>query len=74
MYRSRLAVLIGSAPPSLAVILDDDLLEDFVFAHHPTLPTELDASRKEYEKKGGLSHEAMKKRILRRHGLAGALM
>ena len=50
-------------PAAALVYLDEDLLEDFILAHHPTLPREFEAARAEFLKKGGISHEAMKKRL-----------
>ncbi len=50
-------------PAAALVYLDEDLLEDFILAHHPTLLREAEAARAEFLKKGGISHEAMKKRL-----------
>jgi hypothetical protein len=43
--------------------LNNDLLEDFVIAHHPTLLREIESAREEYRREGGVSHEQMKKLI-----------
>ena len=55
-------------PAAALVYLDEDMLEDFVLAHHPTLADEVEAARTEYRKKGSVGHKAMKQRILRRRG------
>ena len=55
-------------PAAALVYLDEDLLEDFILVHHPTFLKEVESARGEYLKKGGISHEAMKKRLLRRRG------
>ncbi len=62
-------VVTRSGKPAAALIhLDEDLLEDFILAHHPTLLKEVDSARREYMEKGGVDHETMKKRIQRRRG------
>ncbi|MBI2371195.1 MAG: type II toxin-antitoxin system Phd/YefM family antitoxin [Deltaproteobacteria bacterium] len=55
-------------PAAALVYLDEDLLDEFVLAHHPKLLKEVEAARAEYEEKGGIDHEAMKRRIERRRG------
>ena len=55
-------------PAAALVYLDEDLLDDFVLAHHPTLLRELDEALSEYEGKGGIDHQAMLKRTRRRRG------
>ena len=57
-------------PAAALLYLDEDLLEEFVLAHHPTLLKEVDAAREEYEAKGGVDHKTMKERIERRRGRA----
>lgn len=63
-----LVVTRNGKPAAAMVYLDDDLLDDFIVAHHPTFLKELHAARKEYKKKGGIDHETMKKRVKRRRG------
>jgi prevent-host-death family protein len=53
-------------PAAALVYLDEDLLDEFVLAHHPRLLKEVEAARAEYEKKGGIGHRTMKRRIERR--------
>lgn len=48
-------------------VLDEDLLDDFIIAHHPTLMKELEEARQEYLEKGGVDHETMKRMIERGH-------
>lgn len=62
-------VVTRSGKPAAALVyLDEDLLDEFVLAHHPKLLKEVEAARAEYEEKGGIDHEAMKRRIERRRG------
>jgi prevent-host-death family protein len=62
-------VVTRSGKPAAALVyLDENLLDEFVLAHHPKLIRELGAARAEYEKKGGIDHETMKRRIERRRG------
>ena len=55
-------------PAAALVYLDEDLLDEFVLLHHPTLLKEVEAAREEYLKKGGIDHAAMRKAIERRRG------
>jgi antitoxin (DNA-binding transcriptional repressor) of toxin-antitoxin stability system len=60
-------VVIRKGKPAAAVIyLDEDMLDDYVLAHHPRLMRELKAARTEHLKSGGIDHATMKKRIARR--------
>jgi len=62
-------VVTRSGKPAAALVyLDEDLLDEFVLAHHPKLLKEVEAARAEYEMKSGIDHETMKKRIERRRG------
>jgi len=62
-------VVTRSGKPAAALVyLDEDLLDDFILAHHPKFLKEVEAARLEYERKGGIDHETMKKRIPRRRG------
>jgi len=59
-------VVTRRGKPAAALLrLDEDLLEEFVLAHRPTLAAEADAARREYMKKGGIGHGAMKDAIRR---------
>jgi prevent-host-death family protein len=55
-------------PAAALVYLDEDLLEDFILSHHPKLLKEVEVARIEYDEKGGIDHETMRKRIQRRRG------
>lgn len=55
-------------PAAALVHLDEDLLEDFIIAHHPRLLPELDRAYREYKRKGGIDHETMKGRMSKRRG------
>jgi antitoxin (DNA-binding transcriptional repressor) of toxin-antitoxin stability system len=60
-------VVIRKGKPAAAVIyLDEDMLDDYVLAHHPGLLREVKAARAEYMKAGGIDHATMKKRVSRR--------
>jgi prevent-host-death family protein len=62
-------VITKNGKPTAALLpLDEDLLEEFIIAHHPKLVSEVDKARLEYERKGGLDHRAMKEKIRRRRG------
>ncbi|MBI4613722.1 MAG: type II toxin-antitoxin system prevent-host-death family antitoxin [Planctomycetes bacterium] len=62
-------VLTRSGKPAAALLyLNEDLLDDFILAHHSGLLKEVEAARAEYRVKGGIDHEAMKKRVERRRG------
>ena len=68
LAKGDMIVTRNGKPAAALVYLNEELLEDFVLVHHPTLLKEADLARAEYMKKGGISHEAMKKRLLRRRG------
>jgi len=68
LSKGDMVVTRNGKPAAALVYLDEDLLEDFILAHHPTLLSEVESARSEFLKKGGISHEAMKKRLLRRRG------
>ena len=60
------AVVTRNGKPAAALIrLDEDLIDEFILAHHPTLLAEVDASRREYARRGGIGHEAMRAKIKR---------
>ena len=62
-------VVTKNGKPTAAIVhLDEDLLEAFILAHHPTLFAEAESARREYRRKGGIDHAAMKARVRRRRG------
>jgi len=63
-----MVVTRNGKPAAALVYLDEELLDDFILAHHPTLGAEIEAAHREYGRKGGIDHETMKKRIERRRG------
>ncbi len=63
-----LIVTRNGKPAAALVYLDEDLLEDFILARHPSVLKEIESARSEYEKKGGIDHEGMKKKIKGRRG------
>lgn len=68
LRREDVVVTRNGKPAAALLPLDEDLIEDFILAHHPTLLGEAEAARKEYRKKGGIGHDEMRKRIARRRG------
>ena len=53
----------GGKPAAALIYLDEDLLDDFVLAHHLTFLKEVEAARAEFQEKGGIYQESMKRRI-----------
>jgi prevent-host-death family protein len=68
LAQEDIVVTRSGKPAAALVYLDEDLLDDFILAHHPKLIKEVAVARAEYEAKGGIDHETMKKRIDRRRG------
>ena len=68
LVRNDLVVTKNGKPTAAIVHLDENLLEEFILAHHPTLHAEAESARREYLKKGGIGHAAMKARIRRSRG------
>ncbi len=68
LAREDVVVTRRGKPAAALVYLDEDLLDEYVLIHHPTLLKEVDAARDEYLKKGGIDHASMRKAIERRHG------
>ena len=68
LSKGDMIVTRNGKPAAALVYIDEELLEDFILAHHPTLLSEVESAKTEYLKKGGISHEAMKKRLHRRRG------
>ena len=66
LAKEDLVVTRHGKPAAALVYLDEELLDDFILAHHPTLIREVEAARSEYREKGGIDHETMKKRGKRR--------
>ncbi len=66
LSKGDMIVTKNGKPAAALVYLDEELLEDFILAHHPTLLGEVESAKTEYLKKGGISHKAMKKRLNRR--------
>ena len=60
-------VVTRNGKPAAALIhLDEETLDEFVLAHHPKLWKEVAEARREYELRGGVSYEEMRKQIDRR--------
>ena len=71
LSKHDLVVTRNGKPAAALVPLDEDTLDDFVIAHHPTLLSEVEAARAEYGKKGGIGHEEMKALVEGRGGRRG---
>ncbi len=65
MGKSGVVVTRDGKPAAMLVYLDEDLLDHFIIANHPTLMKELEEARQEYLEKGGVDHETMKRMIER---------
>lgn len=63
-----IVVTRNGKPAAALLYLDEELLEDLILAHHPTLMREIESARDEYRRKGGIDHAAMRKRVERRRG------
>jgi len=68
LAQEDVVVTRNGKPAAALIYLDEDLLEEFILAHHPKLLAEVEAARREYMKKGGIDHATMKQRIERRRG------
>jgi len=68
LLREDLVVTRRGKPAAALVYLNEDLLDQFILLHHPTLLKEVKAARAEYSKKGGIGHAEMRARLERRHG------
>ena len=68
LQREDIVVTRNGKPAAALLFLDEDLLDEFIIAHHPRLLGEVEAARTEYEKKGGIGHEEMKALVERRGG------
>jgi len=55
-------------PAAALVYLDEDLLDEFIITQHPTFMKSVEAAYREFEEKGGIDLETVKKRIERRRG------
>ena len=53
-------------PAAALTYLDEDLLDDFIIAHHPTLRKELKEALAEYEEKGGVDLDTLIEQLERR--------
>ncbi len=66
LVKQDIVVTRRGKPAAALIYLNEDLLDEFILAHHPSLRRELAAARAEYQKKGGIDHRTMKNRIERR--------
>ena len=53
-------------PAAALLYLDEELLDGFILAHHPTLLREVEEARAEFAMDGGIDHATMKEEIDRR--------
>lgn len=63
LAKEDIVVTRNGKPAAALIYLDEDLLDEFVLAHHPKFLKEVEAARAEFERKGGIDHETMRKRI-----------
>lgn len=68
LKREDVIVTRNGKPAAAMIMIDEDLLEDFIYAHHPSFMKGLEEARREYLRKGGVDHETMRRRILARRG------
>jgi prevent-host-death family protein len=68
LKREGVVVTRKGKPAAALIPLDEDTLEDFIIAHHPTLLAELDKAYREYQAKGGKTLAEMRRKVGRRHG------
>jgi prevent-host-death family protein len=68
LHKEDVVVTRNGKPAAALIYLDEELLDDFIIAHHPALLHEVENAREEYERKGGISRAEMRKRIERRRG------
>jgi len=61
--REGVVVTRDGRPAAALIRLDEDLIEEFLIERHPTLLREVAEAMKEYEEKGGVDHETMKKLV-----------
>ena len=71
LRRHDVVVTRHGKPAAALVPLDEDTLDEFVIAHHPTLLPEVEAARAEYEKTGGVGHDEMTALVEGREGKKG---
>ena len=68
LKREAVVVTRKGKPAAALIPLDEDTLEEFIIAHHPTLLAELDQAYREYQAKGGKTLAEMRRKVGRRHG------
>ncbi len=61
--REGVVVTRDGKPAAVLVHFDEDLIEEFLIERHPALLREVAEAMKEYEEKGGVDHETMKKLV-----------
>ena len=71
LRRHDVVVTRHGKPAAALVPLDEDTLDEFIIAHHPTLLPEVEAARAEYETTGGIGHDALTARVVGGVGRGG---
>lgn len=64
--KEDMVVTRNGKPAAVLLAINEDTLEDYIFAKHPTFLKELEASYRGYKKKGGITHAEMRKRLGKR--------
>jgi prevent-host-death family protein len=68
LKREAVVVTRKGKPAAALIPLDEDTLEEFIVAHHPTLLADLDKAFREYQAKGGKTLTEMRRKLGHRHG------
>ncbi len=66
MGKSGVVVTRNGKPAAMLVYMDEDLLDHFIIANHPTLMKELEEARQEYLEKGGVDLDTVMEELERR--------
>jgi len=66
--KESLIVTRNGKPAAALVPLDEDTLDEFIMANHPTFRKETEAAIAEYRRKGGIGQKEMLGRVLGKRG------
>ncbi len=66
--KEDMVVTRNGKPAAVLLGIDEDTLEDYIFAVHPTFAREVEAAYREYREKGGIGHTEMRKKLGKRRG------
>lgn len=71
LAKGDVIVTRNGKPAAALVFVDEDTIDEFIIAHHPTLLAEAEDSRDEFRKGGGIGHADMKALIEKGRGRSG---